>query len=55
MIDYLFFMHIIFHRYVVLVMDEMHIKECLIFNKHTGALVGFTNLGEINEHLRKFE
>jgi len=40
---------------VLLIMDEMHIKESLILDKHTGALVGFTNLREMNEHLQKFE
>jgi len=44
-----------YEKNVLLIMDEMHIKESLIFNKHTGALVGFTNLGEMNEHLQKFE
>ena len=36
-------------------MDEMHIKEDLVYNKHTGELVGFVNLGDINSHLLKFE
>lgn len=44
-----------YEKNVLLIMDEMHIKESLVFNKHTGALVGFTNLGEMNEHLQKFE
>ena len=33
--------------------DEMYIKEDLVYDKYTGALVGFTNLGETNEHLLK--
>ena len=36
-------------------MDEMHIKEDLVYNKHTGELVGFVNLGDINTHLLKYE
>ena len=40
---------------VVMVMDEMYIKEDLVYNKHTGALVGFANLGDTNEHLVKFQ
>ena len=40
---------------ILLIMDEMHLKESLVFNKHTGALVGFTNLGEMNKHLQKFK
>lgn len=39
----------------MIVMDEMYIKEDLIYNKHTGELVGFTNLGDVNSHLLKFE
>ena len=30
--------------------DEMHIKEDVVYNKHTNALVGFTNRGKINNH-----
>ena len=37
----------------VLLIDEMYIKEDLVYDKYTGALVGFTNLGETNEHLLK--
>ena len=35
--------------------DEMHIHEDLIFDKHTGAMIGFANLGDINDHLLRFE
>jgi hypothetical protein len=42
-------------RCVVLVMDEMYIKEDLVYDKHSGALIGFANLGETNEHLLKFQ
>ena len=38
----------------VMVMDEMYIKEDLVYNKHTGALVGFANLGDTNvKHFRQ--
>ena len=40
---------------VVLILDEMHIREDLVYEKHTGALVGFANLGNINQHLKQFE
>ena len=36
-------------------MDEMHIREDHIYDKHTGALLGFTSLGDINSHLDRFE
>ena len=42
-------------RNVVLVLDEVHIKEGLVYDKHQGNLIGFANLGEISDHLLKFE
>ena len=42
-------------RYVILLLDEMHIREDLVYNKHTGALVGFANLGDITGHLEQFQ
>ena len=42
-------------QYVLLLIDEMHIREDLVYDKHSGEVIGFTNLGEINEHLLAFE
>ena len=42
-------------KYVIVLMDEMHICEDLVYDQHTGALLGFTNLGDINSHLDRFE
>ena len=36
-------------------MDEVHIKEDLVYDKHEGTLVGFVNLGDTNNHLLQFE
>ena len=33
----------------------MHVREDLIYEKHSGTLIGFSNLGEINTHLLAFE
>ena len=33
----------------------MRIKEGLVYNKHTGKVIGFTNLGGINDTLLKIE
>ncbi|XP_064401712.1 uncharacterized protein LOC135347608 [Halichondria panicea] len=41
-------------KYVLLLLDEMHVKEDLIFNKHSGELIGFSNLGDINNHLEVY-
>ena len=33
----------------------MYVKEELVYDKHTGGLVGFAKLGEINSNLLAFE
>ena len=38
-------------RQFALVMDEMKIKHGLVFRKHTGDLVGFCDLGTVNQEL----
>ena len=35
-------------RYVMLLLNEMKIKEDIVYNKHTGDMVGFVNFGDIN-------
>ena len=42
-------------KYVILILDEMHVRENLVFDKHTGELIGFIDLGEINSHLLALE
>ena len=42
-------------RYVSLILDEMKIKEGLVYNKFTGEIVGFTHLGDVNDDLRRLE
>ena len=39
----------------ILLLDEMQIREDLVFDKHTGAMIGFENLGDINDQLVQFE
>ena len=41
--------------YIVLMFDEMKVKEDLVYDKRTGELIGFVNLGDINDHLQHFE
>ena len=38
-------------KLVILLLDEMHIREDLVYNKHSGRLIGFTNLGSVSDHL----
>lgn len=40
---------------VNLLLDEMHIRQDVVFDKHSGHIIGFANLGEINNHLIDFE
>ena len=42
-------------RYIILLLDEMHIREDIVYNKHDGSVVGFVDLGDINNHLQRFE
>ena len=38
-------------RYVAVLDDEMKVNEGLIFSKHSGEIIGFINLGNINDEL----
>eukprot|EP00731_Ephydatia_muelleri_P006390 Em0003g638a len=40
---------------VVLVIDEMFIREDLVYDKNNDELIGFTDLGDINNHLVAYE
>lgn len=41
-------------RHICLVFDEVKIKD-LVYNKHSGNIIGFTNVGEVNNQLLAFE
>ena len=42
-------------KYVSLIIDEMKIKEGLVYNKQCGKVVGFVDLGDINNELMQLE
>ena len=42
-------------NYVSVIIDEMYIKEGLVFDKHTGSLTGFTDLGDVCNLLPEYE
>ena len=42
-------------RLTDLLSDEVHIKEDLVYDKHSGSLIGCVNMGDINNHLMNFE
>lgn len=42
-------------KHVVIAFDEMRIKEDLVYDKFSGEVVGFVNLGDVNNQLNAFE
>ena len=44
-----------YEKLVILLLNEIHIKESLVFYKNTGRLIGFTDLGYITNHLIAYE
>ena len=38
-------------KMVVLTMDEIYICEGVVYDKHNGRIIGFTDLGDITNHL----
>ena len=44
-----------FLKYVCLMLDEVGIKEDLVYDKHTSQIIGFINLGDINNQLFRFQ
>lgn len=41
--------------YVALIFDEVKVKEDLVYDKHSGELIGFVNITDINNHLLALE
>jgi hypothetical protein len=35
-------------KIMIMIMDEMKIQENLVWDKHTGELIGFIDLGDID-------
>ena len=42
-------------KYIALIYDEVKIKEDLVYNKHSGELIGFVDITNINHHLTALE
>ena len=42
-------------KYLVILIDEMYVKEGLVFDKSSGVLTGFVDLGDIDNHLSEYE
>ena len=43
------------HKIVGLLQDEIRIKSDLVYDKHTGELIGFIDLGDINNDIQNME
>jgi len=43
------------NKYVILAMDEVHIKHDLVYDKHDGHLIGFVDLGNTNNKILDYE
>ena len=53
--DIIKYIYISFSRFVVLIVDEMKVREDLIYDKTGETVHGFTNLGDVNNQLRELE
>ena len=42
-------------KFVGLILDEMKVKEGIVYNKTSGHVIGFTSIGSINDDLLKLE
>ncbi len=42
-------------KFVGLILDEMKLKEGIVYNKTSGSVIGFTSIGDINDDLLKLE
>ena len=42
-------------KYVTVVLDEMYIKEGLVFDKGTGSLISYQDLGDVNNIIHDAE
>lgn len=42
-------------KYINILIDEMHVKEGLVYSKSTGAIVGFYDMGDLNNEFSEYE
>lgn len=43
------------NKCILILLDEQHVREDLVYDKHSGEYIVYTNLGSINSHLDAFE
>lgn len=44
-----------YQKCVLVLMDEMHVKDGLVYDKHSGHVIGFADLGDLNNHMMEFK
>ena len=44
-----------YEKYVCVIFDEVKVKEGLVFNKHSGQIIGFIDLGSVNSSIDKLQ
>ena len=44
-----------FQKFVCLLFDEVRVKEQLVYDKYTSQIIGFVDLGEVNNELLDME
>ena len=42
-------------KYVIILIDEVYLKEGLVYNRSTGSLIGFADLGGVVQQLNDYE
>ena len=42
-------------QYIVLLFDEMKICENLLYDQHRARVIGYVQIGEVNDELARFE
>ncbi len=42
-------------RFVVIIFDELKVRESLVYDKHSSQVIGFVHLGEVDNHVNKLE
>ena len=43
------------NTYVVIIFDEMKVRESLVFDKHSTSVIGFASLGDLNDQFKQLE
>ena len=41
-------------RIVTLILDEMYICKGVVYDKHSGHIIGYTDMGDITNHLQRY-